>query len=377
MNTPLYAAAAAKLLRRHLPNRQVALLEPERSLATIQRALRLRSRRRRWAALAAVLAAAASAVLGVKAFGLLRAQPAQVAAVSINVSPAGNGAAVRTNQGELPLAPNAAVQAGQRIETPLDGGASLQLSTGTAMKLAGSTSFRIESQGATERFSLLRGELSAHVAKLSRGQRFVVETPDAEVEVRGTRFTVKVLEHAEACGNGSRTRLDVSEGRVEVRAASLVVSVRAGERWPSDCASAPTASLPAPVRAEPRPDASAGPDADVANDGKRPALEPPSAVPHASRAAAASTSALAQQNDLFAEGVAKRRLGDVSGALRAYDELISRFPSSPLAQNAAVERMRLLAAVGDAQAASEARRYLARYPHGFALEEARQLAEKR
>src|SRR6187455_2139709 len=124
MNKPRYAAAAAKLLRRHLPLPGAASLPPERSVATIQRAMQLRSRRRRLAAVAVVMAAAAAAVLGVKGAGWLRSQPAPLAtaAVSINVSPAGNGAAVRTNQGELPLAPNAALEAGQRIETAHDGG---------------------------------------------------------------------------------------------------------------------------------------------------------------------------------------------------------------------------------------------------------------
>jgi ferric-dicitrate binding protein FerR (iron transport regulator) len=376
MNTPRYAAAAAKLLRRHLPLPGVASHEPARSLATIQRAMQLRSRRRRLAAVLVVAAAAASAMLGVKAAGWL-SSPLAAAPVSINVSPAGHGAAVRTNRGELPLATNATLETGQRIETPPDGGAALQLSTGTAMNLAGRTSFRVESQGTTQRFSLLRGELSAHVAKLGLGQRFIVGTPDAQVEVRGTRFTVKVLEHGGACGAGSRTRLDVTEGIVEVRAASVVVSVRAGQHWPNDCHD--SSPLLTPASASPQPEKSPG--ASATTDAERPASEQESAAPRSPANAAAPaperTSALARQNDLFAEGVAKRRQGDVSGALRAYDDLIKRFPSSPLAQNAAVERMRLLAAEGDPRAAVEARRYVARYPNGFALEEARQLAEKR
>jgi hypothetical protein len=81
---------------------------------------------------------------------------------------------------------------------------------------------------------------------------------------------------------------------------------------------------------------------------------------------------LTAQNDLFAEGVARGRQGDTSGALRAYQELMSRFPSSPLAENALVERMRLLATTPEG--AREAQRYLARYPHGFAAGEAKKLS---
>ena len=77
---------------------------------------------------------------------------------------------------------------------------------------------------------------------------------------------------------------------------------------------------------------------------------------------------------MFAEGVAKRRQGDVSGALRAYRELLTRFPRSALAENALVERMRLLASTGDPATVPEAKRYLARYPGGFAVKEAQRLA---
>jgi outer membrane protein assembly factor BamD (BamD/ComL family) len=79
---------------------------------------------------------------------------------------------------------------------------------------------------------------------------------------------------------------------------------------------------------------------------------------------------------LFAEGVALRRRGDVAGALRAYQDLIAEFPSSPLAENAMVERMRLLSTSERARAREEARRYLRRYPRGFALEEARRLTDE-
>jgi len=356
MNTPRYAAAAAKLLAK----REHALLsvpdERERGVATIERAMQARSRRRGAYGALATLTAAAAVVLAVVGASHLRDR-AKTPLVAINVSASGAGAALRAGDHAEPLAQGALLGAGQRIETPIDGGASLQLSTGTAMTLAGSTSFRVDSHGALERFSLQRGELSAHVAKLTAGQRFIVATPDAELEVRGTRFRVHVLEQAEACGQGSRTRLEVTEGIVEVRRSGVSALIKAGQQWPSDCASTTETAhnehrtpapvqLPAPTNHEPRP---AAPD---------------------------RASGLAQQNDLFQEGVALRRQGDVSGALRAYQELIARYPKSPLAENALVERMRVLAKSHDARARDEARLYLSRYPRGFAASEAKQLSAK-
>jgi outer membrane protein assembly factor BamD (BamD/ComL family) len=88
----------------------------------------------------------------------------------------------------------------------------------------------------------------------------------------------------------------------------------------------------------------------------------------------ASSSALVEQNDLFAEGVAARRRGDTTGAISAYRRLMQKYPSSALVENAMIERMRLFAKSDAELAREEARRYLARYPSGFARAEAQRMA---
>ncbi|MET0790837.1 MAG: FecR domain-containing protein [Polyangiaceae bacterium] len=376
MNIPRFASAAAKLLRDSLPEVRPTAGARARGIATIERAMLARARRRRlkWAG-AAVLSAAAAVSL-VSAGRWMSTRPDTDAEVSINVTPAGHGAALRAGARAEALPERAELASGQRIETPSDGGALLRLSTGTSMDLGGSTSFRVDSQGKVERFSLQQGELSAHVAKLSGGQRFIIATPDAEVEVRGTKFRVRVLGAGETCGAGSRTRLDVTEGIVEVRASGATVNVVAGEHWPSDCTDAElTRSVAAPLslpRAAPVPDVSAVP---LHAQAARPFAS--SSAEHAPlvRGAPEQASELAQQNDSFAEGVALHRQGDVAGALRAFQSFLVRFPRSPLAENALVERMRILASAHDPGARTEAQRYVARYPRGFALGEAKQLTE--
>lgn len=363
MNAPRYSGAAARLLRHYLPAATVTLGDESRGVITIERAIRARTRRRRlWTFGGSVAAAAAMLLAGTELTKWRQPRAGAATPIAINVTPSGQGAALAGKAGEERLDAPAAIESGQRIDTPADGGASLQLSTGTSMTLAGRTSFRVDSQGATQRFSLQRGELVAHVAKLGASQRFIVDTPDAQVEVRGTRFRLRVIEHAETCSTQTRTRLEVTEGVVEVRGAGrATVSVGAGETWPADCANA--GQLPQSAEFPP-PAARTG--------------AAPSKREHAARSGTPSVpgqpesvSALTAQNDLFAEGVARGRQGDTGGALRAYQELMTRFPSSALAENALVERMRLLAATPDR--AAEARRYLARYPRGFAANEAKKL----
>ena len=171
MNTPRYASAAAKLLAKHLPAGPVGLPERARSVDTIERAMKARTRRRAlWLASSAIASVAAVAAVVLWP----RQAPVESPIVSISVASAGKGAAVRASGGAQQVSSGAELLAGQKLETPKDGGATLRLSTGTDLVLSGSTSFRVDSQGKSERFSLERGELVAHVAKLTDGKRFLV-----------------------------------------------------------------------------------------------------------------------------------------------------------------------------------------------------------
>jgi hypothetical protein len=195
----------------------------------------------------------------------------------------------------------------------------------------------VNSEGALQMLRLEAGSVDLHVAKVSADHRFVVSTPDAEVEVHGTQFRVSIGPSS-GCGDGV-THVLVTEGVVVVRHGGVEKRVPAGDQWPN-CA--PAAETAAPSQA--------------------------SAVPPASAQSMAST--LGEQNDLFAEGVLAKHRGDVQGAVSAFDRFLATYPGSPLAQSAAVERMRLLHTAGSARSVSAARQYLARYPGGFAISEA-------
>jgi ferric-dicitrate binding protein FerR (iron transport regulator) len=85
-----------------------------------------------------------------------------------------------------------------------------------------------------EKVVLVTGTLQVHVRPQSPGERFLVQLPDGELEVRGTTFHVTALE-------GSTRRVDVDEGTVLLRLrGSAERSLGPSARWSAAESSAPS-----------------------------------------------------------------------------------------------------------------------------------------
>jgi hypothetical protein len=313
------------------------------------------------------LAAAAGIIiaLGIAAWHTLDA-PAEGVAIVV-ASSNGVEAHVFRAGSAVPLVKGSAVTSGDRVAAGAGDEVAMRLSTGSTVKVEAAGELQVLEAGPSQRFALLRGAMRAQVAKLRQGERFVVATGDAEVEVRGTAFRLSAGAADTVCEEGSATRLEVFEGVVAVRRGGVTTLVGAGGRWPSNCRSPsdPVAATTVPLDPAPRPPAEAS--ARV----RRPAV---AARPHAPTPVEDPGSTLAEENDLFARAVAARRRGDRQGALARFLELEHRFPTSPLGESAMVERMRLVGVADQEAARSVAREYLARYPAGFARSEAAVLA---
>jgi hypothetical protein len=185
--------------------------------------------------------------------------------------------------------------------------------------------------------------------KLEAGKHLVVETPDVEVLVVGTAFTVDV---DRAAGTGS-TRVRVRRGTVWITQGQKQLAVlNAGDDWHS--ATTARATLPVePAVAPVKPSRRAAGQRAVAP--QRPT----------------DSGTLAEENRLFEAGLAARNAGDHGGAAEAFAGLLARYPRSVLREQALAEQFRALERAGRSSAATiAARRYLAGYPSGFARADA-------
>jgi len=339
-----YARLAARLLAGETAaETAIGLGDRESDLAAIQRALRARarSRARPWQ-LGGLIAVAAAVALFVAtrrpappdAPLAARPAPGRPAPARPAMSIAmleGSGASVQLDGGERAVAVGDEVAQGTRLRVPASGGVTLSLVTGTRLDLAGGAAVRVAELDAVQRFELAAGSVTAKVAKLGPGQRFLVSTPDAEVEVKGTRFEVAIAPEPAPCGQRLRTRVTVQEGVVAVRAGATTLRLGPGSHWP-DC-DAPAATATSAARralAEPARARAA-----------RPARTAVASPPEAAR-----PSTLADQNDLFAAALAAGRRGDSDEAVRWLDQMIARYPTGQLSDRARAERARLTGAPG-------------------------------
>ncbi len=249
------------------------------------------------------------------------------------------------------------LQAGDEVATNGSGHALVKLANDVSITLEPATRFHLGkraepvvdlSTAARSQIQLETGVVHVKVPHLQPGNTFAVWTPDAEVIVHGTAFTVEVVRER-------FTQVSVAEGTVSIVCGGHEVFVTRGMAWasPGMVEVAPSVAAKSPI-----PNAVMRAKAPLAS---------PAVIPTGSR--------LAEQNELLSSAIQASHRGQYRDALVALATLLGRYPDSPLAQEASVERFRAWKGSGDrVAAAKEARRYLARYPQGFAREEAKKLA---
>jgi hypothetical protein len=344
---PVPDAAHAQYRREHVVRAIGRALERvRRSNRPLQKALR-------WAA-----AASFAALLGGSGYFALSNLPADassMAGASENAVVAARTVVGTVTIGGRTSSPAAAAvgdvfRGGEVVTTEANSRLGVGIEAGTAEVGASSRLEFVPPNAAERRLRLGTGSVNVDLpVKLAAGRRLVVETPNVEVIVIGTAFSVGVRE----AGSGVATSVTVRRGSVRVmengKQRALLV---AGQQWESSlpiAASKPVAETPAPPAA-PKPAAAFG--------GRTP------------------DGTLAEENRLFQAGLSARNSGDPAAAAEAFATLLARYPRSVLAEQALAERFRALARAGRLSAAVvSARRYLAQYPRGFARTEAERLTQ--
>jgi TolA-binding protein len=263
-------------------------------------------------------------------------------------------------------------------------------------------SWQTVEQGATLRLRLGSGTFLLDVDKLTAVQRFVLELPDGELEVIGTRFGVRVEPE------GTR-RVEVTEGRVALRLReTLPISLGAGETWTAEHEatrvttppSAPvagaltlqapfTSEAPSTPAAEPTSNPTAAPPAAAPSEpsvaksvAKSPAKAQRTALPETQPAldvpAAEGAATAGTHNDDFARAMAAFGAGNYGQAERLFQDFERRHPGDTRREDSMFLRAVARARRGDAAGArAAARQYLDRYPHGLRAPEAERLAGPR
>jgi hypothetical protein len=236
--------------------------------------------------------------------------------------------------------------------------ASVPVRTVTTVLPEGEARFSRASAGGTEIVTLDDGAIDLSVRHLDAGERFLVKTGDAEVEVRGTVFRVEASDkHLESVA--------VVEGKVEVRFRGVAHLLTANERWdrPADAPLVPAPIVAAPASSEPRATATLAATAE---------RRPPSKPPSASSAKPAGDDGTAA----FVEGMAMMERGDYGDAARHLEAFSKSNPRDDRAEDAAFLVILALQRAGrPTEAAAAARRYLSTYPTGYRRAQARALAE--
>jgi ferric-dicitrate binding protein FerR (iron transport regulator) len=373
--------AAAVLQRKATTPPRLSETSRERCIAVIAQAMEHSSRKRRRARqwLGAFCAAAAVVAIALPiAYRHGRDQSARTAHVCSQVQGnCANGLGSVTATLDVGHMGQHQVVPGALLKSARGESAQVQFDSGTQLELGAESTVAYEEGSALHRFSMSRGSVRFRVAKLGKGERFLLNTLDAEIEVRGTVFGVRVVDPSNGCGR--HTAVSVDEGVVEVRTAEGVHTLHAGEHWPVNCPASNEAhrqdsphrklrAKPQELAPTPRPEtddsSTVTPTAGQRDDRTQPEAE-----------RTEQQSALAAQNDLYARGCREAKAGHAAQALTLFEQLINRYPSSALVESAYAQRLRVLGSTHNGQARAEAQRYLERFPHGFARAEARQLLD--
>ncbi len=263
-----------------------------------------RQARLRWLGGGAALFAAAAAIVLVVGSLSVGSAPSEEAAFATLVSGS-------LESDKLELLPGSRLGLSSQVRASDSAPAVLTASSGYRVELSPRSEMEFVQPTSTRTsLRLLDGEVALSVPKLRSGQVLEVQTMDATVRVRGTRFSVRFDSTAAV----ARTCVRVTEGLVEVDRVGETISLVPGQS--SGCETV------AP---------------------KAPAALAPGRPRELAVQKAAKTS-LGEENRLLALALSHERAGRRAEARKSYEELQRRFPESRFLPEARAGLARLVTA---------------------------------
>lgn len=272
------------------------------------------------------------------------------------------------------------------VETPVGG--SSKFTVGDAVVQAGSdTSVSVSTSNTGVMLVLGRGAIDCDVEPRSGRAPFLVQAGDVDVEVIGTRFSVTRV--------GTGARVDVTRGKVRVRAAGSERFLTAGQSWTPSLITADLSPSPSAPNEPPTDVVAPQPPIEipeVAETRPQPPREPTRREAFAqaqlleskdAQKAARAYRSIASGSDSWAAlalySLAELQAGsDVTQALKSLDELARRFPRGANAEDAAWLRVDVLRRAGrHDEARTAAQSYLRAFPGGTYAKQAGSLATTR
>lgn len=342
--------------------RLVAALEREIRAVPLVRARRLRRSRTAWGMLAA-------AAVVVFAWGTVRLTNDRTTDSPMAGRAPLSGAQLRNWSGDVSLGPpgqqrgletsgESAPGTVSFLSTRQSGWVELELPGAVRVEVSAETELEVLRADSNDRHvRLTRGRLDVQVPKPEGGSvtRLVVSTPDAQVEVRGTVFSVEVKPGR---FEESVTEVVVSRGAVAVRHGDQEVRVPAGSRWSSEREPVMAgAAEPEKQGGEPLGEPSSDPGAEARESKKQAAVPVERGAGHrpiqgAARLAASPSSTLAEQNRLFERALVARDRGSWQEVVELCDRFLSSYPDSTLTESVKTERARAAQRLSAEQAPS-------------------------
>ena len=208
----------------------------QRSKRLVRRSVRLAPRQRPatafWGAALAAAGLAAAVLVWLAAGGRFSAT---TAVAVLDGSPA--GITIKRGAAELPAAANMELLAGDRITGTEQAAGAIAYRDGTRVSLKSACDLALLTEKDAKKIGLTAGTVVCRVTPQATGQPLQFVTPQAQVTVVGTQFTLSVTAQA--------TRVEVAQGRVTMQRLADAASVEvAGGEYAVAAPGLPLASLP-------------------------------------------------------------------------------------------------------------------------------------